>query len=99
MSILSSRIALIALMAGVPIVHGLDHLEEHTTVGDIDGRTTQFLIEGGVVQQIQVLQQQQTGCLIVGIECQQTSEFVERLLVHFFRMIYQIGELHLMVDG
>ena len=41
------------------------------------------------VQQIHVLQKEESGCLIVRIERNKVSEFVESLLIHEFRMFYE----------
>jgi hypothetical protein len=58
------------------VVDGLDHLEEHATVGDIDCCSAQLLVEGRIVEQIEVLEQKQTNRLIVGIESQQGTQLV-----------------------
>ena len=73
----------------------LDHIEEHTTIGDIDGRTAQLLVERGIMEQIEITEQQQTGRLLVGIKRQQRPQLIERVAVKAFWVIDQFYYLHL----
>ena len=68
---------------------GLDHIEEHTAVGDIDGRTAQFLIEGGIVEQIKILEHQQTDRLIIRIQGTEGAQLIKRVTIHPFGVLYQ----------
>ena len=76
------------------IVRRLDHIEEHTAVGDIDGCPAQFLIEGGVVEQIQVLKHQQACRLEIGIEGAQGAQLVERVAIQVLGVLDQLCQLH-----
>ena len=69
---------------------GLDHIEEHATIGDVDGGTTQLLVERGVVEQIEVLKHQQPNGLMVGIECHLRAQLVKRVAIHAFGVFYQL---------
>ena len=75
-------------------MYGLDHLEEYTAVGDIDGSTSQLLVEGGVVEQIEILEQEQTDGLIIGVECQQGAQLIERVAVQAFGVLGQFCNVH-----
>ena len=46
----------------------LDHIEEHTTVCDVDGGTPQLLVEARVVKQIKILKHQQAERLVIGVQ-------------------------------
>ena len=64
--------------------------EYHLAVGDVYGCLAQFLIKRGVVQDVEVLQHQQTCGLEVGIERNEASEVVQGLLVHSLRMLDEL---------
>ena len=55
----------------------LHHLEDDLAVGDVDSGTAQLLVECGVVQQVEVLQQQQSGALEVRIQREHRAQLVE----------------------
>ena len=74
---------------------GFYELEESLSVGDVERGAPQFLVEARVVEQIQVLQHQQPGRLIVRIGGKQASQVVEGLLVQVLRMLYQLCQVHL----
>ena len=46
------------------------------------------------MKQIEILQHQQAGRLIIWIERKKTPEIVERLLVHHLRMFNQLRQFH-----
>ena len=72
-------------------------IEDDTTVADVDGSTSELFVEGGVVEQIEVLQQKETGRLEIGIQSQQGTQVVERFLVHLFGVLYQVLQVHMLL--
>ena len=76
------------------VVGGLNHLEQHLAVGDVDGSTAQLLVERGVVQQVEVHQHEQACRLEIGIERQNGAQLVERVAVQAFRVVYVFYYFH-----
>jgi hypothetical protein len=73
----------------------LDEFKELAAVGEVDGGTSQLLVERCIVQQIEVLQQEQPSWLVVRMERKERAEIVERLLVEPFGVLDECGEFHI----
>ena len=73
---------------------GFHQIEEFFAVGDVDGGTAQLVVKRRVVQQVQVVEHEQTCRLIVRIECDEGAEIVKGLLVHRLGVLDKIGQVH-----
>ena len=80
------------------VVGCLDELEEDAEVADLYGGAAQLLVERRVVEEIEILQHQQSGGLIVGMQRYEAPEIVQCLTVHAFRVCYQFGQIHHVVQ-
>ena len=78
------------------IVGGFHQIENDATVSNIDSGTAEFLVECGVMEQIEILQQEESGSLEIGIQSQQGTQVVERFLIHLFGMLYQVLQIHIL---
>ena len=80
------------------VVCGFHELEYHCAVGDVDGGAAQFLVERRVVEQVQVLQHQQPGCLEIGVESKHRAQLVEGFPVESFGVVYQLCQFHFLTN-
>ena len=69
---------------------GFHKVENYLPVGEVDGSLAELLVKRGVVQHIEILEHEQPGSLVVGIERNETAEIVQGLLVHRLGMFDQL---------
>lgn len=81
------------------VMCSLHQVEYHLTVGNIDGSPSQFLVKRGVMEQIKVLQQEQTGRLIIRIERKKTPEIVKGLSVKQFWLFNKLRYVHIRLSN
>ncbi len=81
------------------VMRRFHQVEDHLSVGDIDGRPSQLFVKGGVMQQIKVLQQEQTRRLIIRIERKKAPEIVKGLAVEQFRLFNELRYVHICLDN
>ena len=72
----------------------LNHIEEHTAVSNVDGCSPQLLVKARIVQQIEVLEHQQSECLVVGIQCHLRPQLVKCVAIQLFGVMYQLYYIH-----
>ena len=76
------------------VVCGFNEVEDYFSICDIDGGLSEFVVERGIVEQVEVAQQQQSRILVIGIEREQAAEIVDGLAVEELRMLYVLRYVH-----
>ena len=76
---------------------GLYHLEDDFAVGDIECCFSEFFVEGDVVEQIEVLQHEQSCRLEIRIQSQHGAQLVQRIAVESLWVVDEFCYLHISI--